>query len=358
MGGLPVVQLAREYLQRGHQVTVFTLDMETTEPRWIEGDRLRVFVGPYRSEGRARDLFAVERRSIEQAIWASDVPFVHAHWTYEFALGALASGRPTLVTAHDAPMRILSLNPSPYRALRTVMAAQTLVKAKHLTAVSPYVIRHLKLMGYLKHVDLVPNGMAIEDAIPARAPAPADRLAFASILNGGWQGLKNGKRLLRAFAIVRRALPQATLFLYGAGLGAGEDAQTWAGAQGLTTGVIWRGYRPHAQIIEDLQHRTDVLVHPALEESFGLTILEAMALGLPVVAGRRSGAVPWVTDFGRGALLVDVTSVDALALGMLRLGTEPDLSVPLAQHGHAYAREHFTLTRVADQYESLYQRLR
>lgn len=357
LGGLPVVHLTQEYLRRGHQVTVFTLDREITVPRWIEGDRLRIFVGPYRAIGRARDLFTVERIALEQAIRESDVPFIHAHWTYEFALAALASGRPTLVTAHDAPLKILALNPSPYRILRTIMATHVFRKAKQLSAVSPYIVQHMRLMGFHKPIDLVPNGMEMSHSTEASICTRQGGPAFTAILNGDWQGRKNGRRLLQAFSIVHHALPQTTLTLYGAELSEGSEAQAWANSHNITAGVHWKGYRPHAEIMQALRHNTDVLVHPALEESFGLTILEAMSLGLPVVAGRRSGAVPWVTDYGRGALLVDVASVDALALGMLRLATESEFSMTLAQHGQAYAQEHFSLKRVGDQYQELYQRL-
>ena len=58
------------------------------------------------------------------AIDPRDPDIVHAHWTYEFALGAIESRVPTVVTAHDAPLSILRLNPTPYRLARTVMAWQ------------------------------------------------------------------------------------------------------------------------------------------------------------------------------------------------------------------------------------------
>jgi hypothetical protein len=68
---------------------------------------------------RAWDLFAQERAGLERAMREDPCDVVHAHWTYEFALAALASGQPTLVTARDwAPTILLMqrrLRLLPYR---------------------------------------------------------------------------------------------------------------------------------------------------------------------------------------------------------------------------------------------------
>ena len=60
-----------------------------------------------------------------------------------------------------------------------------------------------------------------------------------------------------------------------------------------------------------------ILLHPALEESFGMAIVEAMVLGLSVVAGRDSGAVRWVLDEGRAGFLTDVKDPNAIAESLL-----------------------------------------
>lgn len=63
----------------------------------------------------------------------------------------------------------------------------------------------------------------------------------------------------------------------------------------------------------------DLLLHPALEESFGVVVAEAMALGLGVVAGAASGAVPWVVgpvDAKSGCaagVLTDVRDASSIA---------------------------------------------
>lgn len=77
------------------------------------------------------------------------------------------------------------------------------------------------------------------------------------------------------------------------------------------------------------------LVHPALEEGFGLTLLEAMTIGVPVVAANR-GSLPEVLD-GAGTL-VDPYDADALAAAIERVGDNPAYTAALAARGVARAR--------------------
>ena len=107
----PMAFWVEELLARGHSVVVFGLAQDLEAPRTLEGTRLRVHLGRYRSHGRARDFFASERSDLLNAMANDPCDVIHAHWTYEFALAALASNQPTLVTAHDAPFSVLRLAP-------------------------------------------------------------------------------------------------------------------------------------------------------------------------------------------------------------------------------------------------------
>jgi len=79
---------------------------------WVPG--LPDLVSPMRPRPRHRalDLFAAERAGVRQAMEEDPCDLIHAQWTYEFALAALATGQPTLVTAHDAPWRVLRHMPA------------------------------------------------------------------------------------------------------------------------------------------------------------------------------------------------------------------------------------------------------
>jgi glycosyltransferase involved in cell wall biosynthesis len=281
---------------------------------------------------------------------------VHAHWTYEFALGALESGIRTVVTAHDAPLRVLRLNPTPYRAVRTLMAYQVAYRAPCLTAVSSHVAEHFyRYLRYRKPIRVIPNGILPQwfQSRPEDTSTPGE-ITFACVLNG-WGVLKNAKTLLKAFQLVRRSAPESELLLFGCGHGPGEDAERWACGRGLRANVRFRGAVDRAELLAALRRSAQILVHPSLEESFGMTIAEGMALGIPVIAGEDSGAVAGVLDGGRSGLLTDVRSPVALAKAMLHLARSRELRTAFARVGAESAVRKFQMDRVLDAYVEVYR---
>ena len=102
---------------------------------------------------------------------------------------------------------------------------------------------------------------------------------------------------------------------------------------------------------------SDILVHPALEESFGMTLVEAMARKVPVIAGQSSGAVPWVLSGGEAGLLVDVSSVDTLVQSILRLAMDRGLWKSFSESGYRNALRRFNSNEVAKDVISLYHQV-
>ena len=89
-----------------------------------------------------------------------------------------------------------------------------------------------------------------------------------------------------------------------------------------------------------------------------MTIAEAMALGLPVVAGRDSGAVPWVlgTDDGGGAL-VDIRSPEKIAEALLAILADPALYERYSGQGRVRASTYFSSSSVVQAYLGHYRRV-
>ena len=356
LGGTPAVDLARAALEAGRRVTVFTLDAAVEREVVLTGPRLTIFAGPFRERHRARDLFRAERGYLRAAIARERPAVVHAHWTYEFALGAMESGVPTVVTAHDAPLRVLRLLPTPYRLVRAVMAYEVARQARFLTAVSASVAEHFRrYFRYSAPIRVIPNGVR-EEWFPRRRERRCGAV-FASVLNG-WSTLKNGMALLEAFAMVRAALPGAELLLFGADHGPGEPAEAWALEHRLAGGVRFFGTVERETLREALAGRTDVYVHPSLEESFGMTIAEALALGVPVIAGRNSGAVAEMLEGGVCGVLTDARSPVALAGEMLRMVGDAGLREKMAAAGEASARRRFHMDQVMAAYGDVYREAR
>ena len=361
MAMTPVVHLIKELLERECEVTVFTLDPEVQDEVILKGDHLQFCIGPYRKHGRARDFFRVEQDYLRNAILRENPDIVHAHWTYEFAQSALDSGIPTLVTAHDVPLILLQYDSSPYRIMRTFMTWKVIRSAKFMTGVSPHVVDHIKRwFNYKNHIQVVPNGLP--DQIFLNKNTRSDSLQlqsktiFASVLTG-WGKNKNGPALIRAFNLLRKQKPLAELWMFGAGFGKGEEAEIWASQKGLGDGINYIGEVTFDTLIHRLAAEVDILVHPAFEESFGMSVVEAMAVGLPVIGGKSSGGIPFILNYGKAGILTDVHHPKAIFSAMDLLATNDDLRKKVALHGNQYAFENFTITKVADQYQTIYARI-
>lgn len=355
-GGSPVGLLSTELQRRGRRLLVATLDPAVEDELILEGPNLRLCVGPFRDD-RAHDFFRAERAYLLRVLERERPDVVHAQWTYEHALAAQASGLPHVITAHDAPLSVLRHNFIPYRIVRTLMAYRVLSRAKLVVAVSPYVAAHLsRYMLYRGPRDVIPNGMP-ESLFASRVAerSTGRRLTFATILQG-WGSRKNGHVALEAFALLRRECPEAQLAMFGYGHGPGEEAELWAREHGVTDGVEFAGLLPYADVMARLAREVDVLVHPAREEAFGMVLIEAMALGVPVIAGRFSGGTRWVLEDGRAGILVDVTDAGAVARAMGRLTSFDERRV-WGERGLEFARRRFHISRVADAYEEVYAHL-
>jgi len=147
-------------------------------------------------------------------------------------------------------------------------------------------------------------------------------------------------------------LPDAQLQVFGHDHGEGGPAQAWWQQTGARGRVTFVGPLAHDRLLLEMA-RADVFVHTALEESFGAVVAEAMAAGVPVVAGAHSGAVPWVVqDAGR---LVDVTRPDEVANALHDLLLDPREASRLGALGRRRVHDNFSAEAVADAYEAEYE---
>jgi len=88
-------------------------------------------------------------------------------------------------------------------------------------------------------------------------------------------------------------------------------------------------------------------IHPSHEEPFGLSIVEAMAMAMPVVAC-DSGGVPEIVTDGRDGLLVPPRSASALSQAMARLRTVPDKGATLGRAARSTVCARFTPAQAVD----------
>ena len=135
-----------------------------------------------------------------------------------------------------------------------------------------------------------------------------------------------------------------------------ESWQALSKRKGLGSVVTFSGWLPQGACAERLQH-ADVLILPSLFECGGAVVLEAMAMGLPVIATGWGGPADYLDE--SCGILVKPDSrqalVDGFAGAMLKLATSPQLRRDLGEAGYRRARAHFDWERKIDQILKFYE---
>jgi 1,2-diacylglycerol 3-alpha-glucosyltransferase len=145
---------------------------------------------------------------------------------------------------------------------------------------------------------------------------------------------KNIEFLIRMLARVRRDVPDALLVICGEGPAlAGLRSQ--ASREGLNASVLFVGYLDRTSALLDCYRAADALVFASRTETQGLVLLEAMALGVPVVSTAVMGTRDIVGP-GKGALVAS-EDVEDFAGKVVRLLRDPALREHLSAEAREYA---------------------
>ncbi len=154
--------------------------------------------------------------------------------------------------------------------------------------------------------------------------------------------------LLEAAALI----PQAQFVLVGEGP-ARSSLEEHAQALGLGDRVVFLGYRPD---IPELLACCDLFVLPSLYEGLPISVLEAMAVGKPVIASAVGGTAE-VVIHGETGLLVPPADPIALATAIRTLLADPTLAQRLALNGQTRAQQDFSAKRMVQQVTQVYDEL-
>jgi glycosyltransferase involved in cell wall biosynthesis len=203
--------------------------------------------------------------------------------------------------------------------------------------------------------------IAVERGLPARVRTiwngiDVGRFAYAgprpdgpAVLVARLSPEKDVDTLLRAAALAAREDPAFRLEIAGDGVCLPELRGRTA-ELGLGECVRFLG---EVRDVPGLLARASVFVLSSLTEGISLTLLEAMARGLPVVA-TRVGGNPEVVAEGETGLLVPPRDPAALAGALLQVRRDPDRARGLGLAGRRRVEGHFDVRRMVDDYEELY----
>jgi glycosyltransferase involved in cell wall biosynthesis len=150
---------------------------------------------------------------------------------------------------------------------------------------------------------------------------------------------KGGRFLLRAFAEVRKHVPNAELVIVGPSLELDQEGVRCPGFLSLAN-------PEHVAQRNELFRSATAVVLPSVYEPFGISLIEGMAFGLPCIAADRC-AMPEIVQHRKTGLIVAAEDVSSLAEAMLELARNPADAEALGRAGRRRVETDFTWGAVA-----------
>jgi glycosyltransferase involved in cell wall biosynthesis len=163
---------------------------------------------------------------------------------------------------------------------------------------------------------------------------------------------KGFQYLLKAMPKVLRQVPDAKLVI----VGDGEllpYLRDFSCSLGISDDVIFAGSLPQSRIVEAYAS-ADMFVLPSLFESLGISMLEAQAMGKPVV-GTRVGGLPEALAEDKSGILVEPKKPNDLAKAIVKLLRDQNLAKSMGRYGREFVEDNYDLGKSVDHVFQLYE---
>ena len=186
---------------------------------------------------------------------------------------------------------------------------------------------------------IIPNGVDLEHFSPEVSPIDEFCDGKLNILFvGRLEKRKGADYLLKAYQRIKRDIPNSRLIIVGPGTRLRHKYEKQVKQSGLRD-VVFVGYTSYEELPRYYK-TADICCAPATGwESFGIVLLEAMAVGKPIVASNIEGYASLVTD-GIEGLLVPPKDEDRLAQALISLMTDESLRQQMGARGRVKAKEY------------------
>lgn len=356
--GVVATELALHLARRGHDVHV----VANAVPFRLAG-ALQERISFHQIASMPYPLFEAPLTTLSEANTLVDVverfgvDVIHAHYAIPHAAAAILAremvhtpSTPGIVTTlHGTDVTLVGLDRAYLRATQWSIERSDVV-----TAVSHDLARMTVTdLGVRRHdVEVVHNSVDHERFARARPLMPRERLARPDekiIMHvSNFRAVKRPSDVVRVFATIAQHIP-SRLILVGDGP---ETSASEAVARelGVDDRVRFLGSDPR---VEALLCLADLFLLPSAQESFGLTALEAMAAGVPVIAS-NVGGLPEVVLHGVTGWLHDVGDVAAMSASAIELFTDAARYAVVSKAASDRARLDFGEERAIDRYLQLY----
>ena len=295
---------------------------------------------------------------LKDLLRAGKTDIIHCHMHRADMVGSMIRGynrRIKLVTTvHN--MMWLDLRGSIKRYLYYFPVRHALNSMDRVFTVSDYVREHVRKYYGLEDsaVKTILNSVDLGELQPDAAEVKAARAGLGIeegkktvLCVGRLEYLKGQRLLLKSFKKVLSGGVNARLVLLGSGPDEGL-LKSSARELGLEGKVHFAGYRNN---VADYLGFCDVLVHPSMHDSLSRTVLEAMAMEVPVITTDSGGASEVISD-GDNGILIKPGDGDALAGRISDLLDDREKRIRLGKKAAEFVRNNASMDVMADRYIS------
>jgi N-acetyl-alpha-D-glucosaminyl L-malate synthase BshA len=357
--GAVATELGIALAQRGHEIHFITYQQPFRLPSFLPRIYFHeVDVGRYPLfEYPPYDLALAVR--MHEVVLKHELDLLHVHYAIPHATSAwiaremLIPTRPdikVLTTLHGTDITIVGQDPSFFPITKF-----SIEKSDGLTAVSQFLrTETLAAFGCTGcRIEVIPNFIdpAVYDRsryTPQLEEQARGRMVLMHVSN--FRPVKRVRDVVRIYAKVAREIP-SVLVMVGDGPDR-VDAEEEARRLGVAADVFFLG---KLDSVAPLLASAHLFLLPTQSESFGLSALEALASGVPVI-GTRAGGLPEVVRDGETGALCAMGDVEAMADAAIRLLGDPDRWQAASTLAAADARARFAMDAVVEQYEAFYAR--
>ena len=348
---------ARELVSRGHEVTVITSDVLTLYPRQhvtareTEMDGVRVKYFPtWIVMPRFPALISFELwRWLKQSIKNYDV--VHVHLARDWiplvvAREAIRQGVRVFLQPHGMLGRTDGIR----KTLDKLLIGRVLERATGVLPLQETEQRNIASISQPAKTIIVPNGVTMQSA---GRMWNVDELNKRTVLFLG--RLHPHKRVMFVIEAARLLMEcghKMKFRIVGPDEGDLSRAQQRVKEYSLENSVEFVGPLAHDQVAEEFLNAS-LYVLPSVDESFGMTLLEAMSLGVPAIV-TNGIQIRELLERRRAAMVVS-PNPESLAAGIIKLFDKPDLAAQFSENGRRLVAKELTIDKVVTRLETIYQ---
>jgi len=230
-----------------------------------------------------------------------------------------------------------------------------------VVAISPAVREHLlrDFKIFPGRVILIPHGLDLQSyrvGIPSLRERRLEQFGLAGYpilgIVARLAEVKGQDVAIRAMPSILKKFPQAKIVLVGEGKGAAM-LHSLVAQLGLSAAVKFFSAVENGKEFFEL---FDICLAPSRSEGFGLSAMEAMACGIPVIASRVGGLASLI-DNGRTGILVEAGDSYALAEAVLRLLDSPQEMISISQAARDFIKREHSVEQMVQQTEDIYRKV-